>query len=113
MGFVKLVEWIVDRCVGIEKTVLLVRHAEALHNASQDCRLRDPELTGKGVKQAQELAKGRLAEGMRAEVLVVSPMRRTLQTAVLGFAEAQLPLVCYAGLQETGEMPCDTGSDKA
>lgn len=112
-GYVRLVEWIVLRCIGIDKTVLFVRHGEAEHNVSGDWSIRDPALTETGKFQAQELAKARLAEGMRAEVVISSPLRRTLETTWWAFSGSRLPVVCQSLLQEGGDAECDTGSDKA
>lgn len=112
-GYRILVEWIIQHCIGIEKTALCVRHAEAEHNVTWNWDLPDPALTENGVLQAKQLAQARLGEDWRAEVLITSPLRRTLQTSLLGFAHLQLPLVFNPLLQETGEEPCDTGSDKA
>lgn len=87
-------------------TLVLIRHAEAYHNQThkslislvgtekltripQDYSIPDPPLTELGVKQCQALHGG-LQERFKdlpdpSEVLIiVSPMRRTLQTADIG-----------------------------
>ncbi|GME62796.1 Histidine phosphatase superfamily clade-1 [Neofusicoccum parvum] len=49
----------------------------------------------------------------RAELIVVSPMRRTLQTALLGLdwlVKRGVPVRLDAGWQENSSKPCDTGS---
>jgi len=112
-GYRSLVKWIVQHCIGIEKSALCVRHAEAEHNVNHDWSIPDPALTENGVLQAKQLAQQRLVEEIGAEVFIVSPLRRTLQTTLLGFPHVQLPLLCHPHLQETGEVPCDSGSDKA
>lgn len=53
-----------------------------------------------------------------AQVLVTSPLRRTLQTTLIGFRPAltrvpPVPTVALAHLQECNDHPCDTGSSKA
>merc|ERR1712226_1622264 len=74
-GHVWLVEWILAQCVGIEKRVVFVRHGQAEHNVTHNWELRDPALTLMGTQQCQQLAQGNLVEAMRAEAIVVSPMR--------------------------------------
>ncbi|OJD32791.1 phosphoglycerate mutase [Diplodia corticola] len=103
-------------------TLILIRHAEALHNVDKDYSIPDPVLSQLGLQQCTELRdhlrQGRerpqvseLAE--RAELIVVSPMRRTLQTALLGLdwlVEKGVPLRLDAGWQENSDKPCDTGT---
>jgi len=112
-GFARLVEWIFRRCVGIENSVTFVRHAEAEHNATGDWNIPDPDLTPKGEQQARSLAAERPPEVATAQVLLTSPLRRTLQTTLLAFGTAGLPVVCESLIQEGGGAACDTGSDKA
>ena len=67
--------------------VILVRHAEALHNALLDYNIRDPPLTERGLRQCEELQKrlqNNLHVAQKIELIVSSPMRRALQTAQLG-----------------------------
>jgi broad specificity phosphatase PhoE len=67
-------------------TLLLIRHAEALHNVASDWSLHDPPLSELGERQCAELQeslkKAKIAD--EVELVVVSCMRRTLQTASLG-----------------------------
>lgn len=72
---------------GRHKELLLVRHAEAQHNASwsSHASTRDPELTERGVEQARLL--GNHPRVARRDLLVVSPMRRAIETAVAAFGE--------------------------
>ncbi|KAL1624932.1 hypothetical protein SLS54_003656 [Diplodia seriata] len=104
-------------------TLILIRHAEALHNVDKDYSIPDPVLSQLGLQQCTEL-RDHLRQGKqrpqvselaeRAELIVVSPMRRTLQTALLGLDwlvnEKGVPLRPDAGWQENSDMPCDTGS---
>ena len=72
----------------------IFRHAEALHNeafkvrgrvAYTDPQFLDPELTELGKQQCLEL-KPQVMERLHSmELVVVSPLRRTLQTALLAF----------------------------
>lgn len=48
------------------------------------------------------------------ELLVTSPLRRTICTTRLGFRSAVnrgIKIIALPELQETGDLPCDTGSD--
>ena len=111
------------------KTVWLVRHGQAAHNVllSQGKRdeahaLRDPGLTARGRQQAAKLRRNPLlrealagagAGPAAAELLVVSPMRRAVETACEGFGSLSLPLVLNPDCQECSDPPCDTGSPPA
>lgn len=112
-GYIKLLRWIVKHCVGIEKEVLFVRHAEAWHNATRNYDLPDPALTEDGEKQALALAAVPSPEVLRAQLIVTSPLRRTLQTTQIAFGNAGLPVLVLPMIQEVGPSPCDTGSEKA
>ncbi|KAJ3944756.1 uncharacterized protein N0V96_004770 [Colletotrichum fioriniae] len=63
-------------------TIVLIRHAQALHN---DWNIHDPDLSSLGLDQCQELKENlsqRFADETDA-IIIVSPMRRTIQTALL------------------------------
>lgn len=100
-----------------DKVVYFVRHGQAWHNQLLDWNLPDPELTPKGEEQSFSLQSGsRLAAalsadaGRRAELLVVSPLRRTLQTALVGFGDLKppLPWLLEPDIQEKNAVACDT-----
>lgn len=88
------------------KTVWFVRHGEAEHNRllstgkQQEARtLRDPGLTPRGFAQAKKLRFNPLLSdalsskpGSAAELLVLSPMRRTIETGCTAFGATQLPV---------------------
>ncbi|KAG5463605.1 MAG: histidine phosphatase superfamily, partial [Olpidium bornovanus] len=122
------------------KTVYLTRHAEAEHNVRRRYYLRDPRLTDRGRQQAAvELPRslrglappgsaGGKGEGEREEeeeggeggpaldLIVTSPLKRTLQTSLLGYrryVDAGVPVVVLPELQELGALPADTGSPLA
>ena len=81
------------------KHVAFIRHGEAVHNPhlqaskketdpdkkaelyAKGISFLDPELTEKGVKQAEGLRDGLEGENKTYDVVVVSPLRRTIQTA--------------------------------
>jgi len=98
----------------------LVRHAVAVHNATQDFTILDPPLTPYGREQATKLH--HLTEQniqQTAELIVTSPLTRTLQTTIIGFPalrarlEAQAEhkgIIALSRLQETGVNPCNFAS---
>lgn len=120
-------------------TVILIRHAQALHNVDPDkcCRrillgdgqfsadLRsqmhkslDPGLTAFGRTQCEELSQ-HLREKLPADLsqdiglIVCSAMKRTCETTTIGLdflIEKGIPVKAHAGWQENSEKPCDTGS---
>ncbi|KAH6709434.1 histidine phosphatase superfamily [Leptodontidium sp. MPI-SDFR-AT-0119] len=96
-------------------TVILIRHAQARHNATNN--IPDPALTELGFgEQCDELAKHlehELPLAQEIELIVVSPMRRTLQTAQQGLGwlmKRGVPVILRAEFQENSDSPCDTGS---
>jgi hypothetical protein len=86
-------------------TLLLIRHAQALHNVANDWSLHDPPLSTLGEEQCAELQQalkqGKLAD--KVELIVVSAQRRTLQTAKLAltwlFEDKKIPVLPDAGWQ--------------
>ena len=64
-------------------TLIIIRHAQALHNIAQDYSLHDPPLSDLGHEQCKKLQEHLRAQQPLAgqiECILVSPMRRTLQT---------------------------------
>jgi hypothetical protein len=85
-------------------TLILIRHAQALHNVASDFSLHDPPLSELGERQCAELQESLKKEDIanKVELIVVSPMRRTLQTAMLGLGwliEKGVPVEADAGWQ--------------
>ncbi|KAK0617553.1 histidine phosphatase superfamily [Immersiella caudata] len=76
----------------------------------------DPELSELGQRQCRDLRKnlmGKIPKEFDVGLIVVSPMIRTIQTALLAFGgliEKGIPIQAHAGWQENSEKPCDTGS---
>ncbi|EIW65902.1 hypothetical protein TREMEDRAFT_35661 [Tremella mesenterica DSM 1558] len=98
------------------KKIHLVRHAQAEHNVGSDWTIRDAPLTDLGREQSIALLK-RTRDGIQqtAQLLVSSPMRRTLETTLKGFATLKERLekegknvVLLDILQEVEANPCDT-----
>ncbi|KAI4101148.1 MAG: hypothetical protein L6R37_005070 [Teloschistes peruensis] len=115
------------------KYLTLIRHGQAYHNSTGDHNLLDPVLTPLGVKQCQKLNNSFLLphdktgasinDGPPASssntlppptLLVSSPLTRTLQTTLISFhdllkAYPTMKIITLAELQETANLPCDTG----
>ncbi|KAF3017502.1 hypothetical protein G7054_g3367 [Neopestalotiopsis clavispora] len=88
--------------------VILIRHGQALHN---------PALTSKGEAQCKQLAldiQNKYAFPKEETLIVVSPLRRTLQSYHHGLswlAEEGIRVELRAEWQETTANPCDVGSE--
>ncbi|GAP83243.1 putative phosphoglycerate mutase [Rosellinia necatrix] len=96
-------------------TLILVRHAQAEHNPTQDYSLHDPSLTELGREQCVELRKGLMEDPLaqQAELIITSPMRRTIQTAldtVDWLVEKGVKIQADALWQENSAKPCDIGT---
>lgn len=105
---------IVASATTMAPTVHLVRHAQGFHNICKENEvLRDPGLTDEGKTQCGELQK-RFPCHAGVELIVSSPIRRTIYTSLLGFEQdiknKGLTIVALPELQETSDLPCDTGS---
>ncbi|OQE10622.1 hypothetical protein PENFLA_c085G10382 [Penicillium flavigenum] len=90
-----------------------VRHAQGVHNLSQaNHHLPDPELTPLGEEQARALGT-RFPELGNIELILSSPLRRTIQTALLAFPsrDKNLQVIAWPELQEASDLVCDTGRD--
>lgn len=75
----------------------------------------DPALTPLGEQQCREL-NDRFPYHDSVDLLVSSPLRRTIQTTLLSFTPEIARGVKYFALpeiQETSDLPCDTGSNLA
>jgi broad specificity phosphatase PhoE len=97
-------------------TIHCVRHAQGYHNLNEaNHQLHDPDLTPLGESQCIALRKT-FPYHERITHLVASPLRRTIYTCLLGF-EAEVKsgkrLIALPEVQETSDLPCDTGSDPA
>jgi broad specificity phosphatase PhoE len=100
-------------------TIHCVRHAQGFHNLNTaNHSLPDPDLTQLGKSQCATLSRvfpraPCFSSPPKITHLVASPLRRTLYTCLLSFpGEVERGLVVQAlpELQETSDLPCDTGS---
>ncbi|KAF1358183.1 phosphoglycerate mutase-like protein [Lizonia empirigonia] len=96
-------------------TLILIRHAQALHNATSDWSIHDPPLTDLGRQQSAELHESLQASDLanKTELIVVSPMRRTLETMTIGLdwlIKKGVPVLPDANWHENADKPCDTGN---
>ncbi|GAA6016855.1 hypothetical protein JCM10207_003274 [Rhodosporidiobolus poonsookiae] len=105
--------------------VFLLRHGEAQHNVAPpdpppDHAQLDPELTSRGITQCSAIPSTypTFFGSLSAEntVILVSPLKRTVQTMLLGFSsllpsstENPVELRILPQLQECGAYPCDLG----
>jgi broad specificity phosphatase PhoE len=108
----------IDRQTSI-KTIHFVRHAEGHHNVAgkkdplfgyRNEDLEDATLTEIGYEQCRLLKESNEEVVKNAQLLVVSPLRRTMQTATHSFPQLQgkIPWVAVECLRErTGLHPCD------
>ncbi|KAM0754554.1 phosphoglycerate mutase-like protein [Meredithblackwellia eburnea MCA 4105] len=103
-----------------EKIILLTRHAEAEHNVGKRYHIPDAPLTALGRKQSADLNEDtKNSFQLKADLLVSSPLRRPLQTMLIGYPGLRKRLegegkkvILLPELQEQNDNPCDTGSSK-
>ncbi|KAF4435881.1 hypothetical protein F53441_13389 [Fusarium austroafricanum] len=92
----------------------LVRHGQGVHNLSHaNHHLPDPALTVLGEEQARTLI-ARFPDLANVQLIVASPLRRTIQTALLAFPsqiEGGQQVLAWPEIQEASDLICDTGSD--
>lgn len=94
--------------------VTVVRHAQGFHNLCvANHSMKDPLLTPFGEKQCHDLAQS-FPDHESIDLLVCSPLRRTIYTTLLGFSQdidRCGKIIALPEAQETADVPCDTGSD--
>jgi len=105
--------------------IIIVRHAESVHNVTKDFSQLDPPLTSLGVEQASSVSQ-KLPAAANIATIISSPLRRALQTTLSGFSSVLdkqyfdqgsgkginggATLSLNPDLQERSDLPCDTGS---
>ena len=97
-----------------DKWIHFVRHCESEHIVARDAGspthylIQDAVLSSAGERHAETLRRDKALCNEPPELVVASPLRRTMQTAMLAFGSAGTPCVLRAELQETGLTPCDS-----
>lgn len=96
--------------------MLLVRHAQSewnLHFSRSriDPGIPDPDLTGEGVRQAEQVAEELRRHDLAR--LICSPYRRALRTASIVGAALGLPVTVEPLVRERCAFSCDQGSPAA
>jgi broad specificity phosphatase PhoE len=94
--------------------VTCVRHAQGYHNLSiANHQMHDPLLTPYGEEQCRNLRKT-FPYTDSIDLVVASPIKRTIYTALISFEPVlknkELKVIALPELQETSDLPCDTGS---
>lgn len=93
-----------------------VRHAQGYHNLSKENedKYHDPDLTDRGREQCERL-RDNFPYQAQLDCILASPIRRTIQTALIGLEPAikgkGLKLLLAPRAQETSTKASDTGSD--
>jgi broad specificity phosphatase PhoE len=91
------------------KVIHLIRHGQALHNVDNAYNILDPPLTALGESQARNLAP--TFESIGVDLVVVSPLRRTVQTALNIFSTPRyesVPIISNELCREFyGQLLCD------
>lgn len=95
------------------KIIHFVRHAQGYHNIDPSIMKQpaglDARLTDEGEAQCAQLAQ--TAAELRPQLIVVSPLTRTMQTALLSFSiqlkQQGVPLVALESVRETVNYLCD------
>ncbi|KAK6346514.1 hypothetical protein TWF696_006639 [Orbilia brochopaga] len=100
------------------RLVHLVRHAQGQHNVGWQHHIRDPVLTATGHAQCAALAAS-FPHHISVTHLIVSPLKRTLQTALESFhplirrlatQDIEWRIRIDPIFQETGDWECDIGT---
>jgi len=94
--------------------VHLVRHGQGENNLPDfDFNTRDPPLTALGQQQCRDLCKN-FPYHSSVDAIIASPLRRTLQTALIGFEpelKRGIKVIALPEAQEISEFGADTGSN--
>ncbi|KAM0256037.1 hypothetical protein ACHAQJ_005236 [Trichoderma viride] len=92
----------------------ILRHGQALHNVDHGYPLRDPPLTEVGFQQASNVR-----PPAEPDLILVSPMTRTIQTALIVFGQhlnsspTEVKLQIWPDLREAHDAICNKGVSRA
>ncbi|KAF7547251.1 hypothetical protein G7Z17_g7864 [Cylindrodendrum hubeiense] len=98
----------------IMSTIHILRHGQALHNVQRGYPHRDPPLTKLGTQQAKSVQLP-----AQPDLIIVSPMTRTVQTALLVFphlldaSPAKVEVQIWPDLREGYDAICNKGVARA
>ncbi|KAE8444330.1 hypothetical protein EG329_000640 [Mollisiaceae sp. DMI_Dod_QoI] len=99
----------------MDKKIYLVRHAQGEHNITRDFTIFDSPLTPHGHTQCQQLQQT-FPHHSSVQIVLSSPLRRAIQTAIHSFAPALLRpdinLMLVPLAQEISAKPCDVGHER-
>lgn len=102
----------------ISQALLLIEsHGQGTHNISlEHSHIPDPTITEKGIEQCQELQRD-FPRHSHVDLVVSSPFRRTLYTALKAFepvftAHPERKILLHPDLQEISDFSCDVGSER-
>ncbi|KAH8674593.1 histidine phosphatase superfamily [Tricladium varicosporioides] len=104
-----------------KKIIYLTRHAQGEHNVAPhqptgNSNVKDPNLTTIGRSQCHTLRET-FPYHSSIEIIMSSPLRRTIQTSLTSFAPAlkqkEIPVLLVPMAQEISDRPCDVGTDPA
>jgi len=93
------------------KQICIIRHGEAVHNVHHGYAFPDPPLTERGYQEASAISLD-----FKPDLILVSPMRRTIETAFAAFTPAffdtreSLPIEVWPDLREAYDAVCNHGS---
>ena len=93
-----------------QKRIWIIRHGQAVHNIQRGYPFPDPPLTKRGYQEASSIT-----IDFTPDLIVVSPMRRTIETAFTAFgttvdANEALPIEVWPDLREAHDAICNHGS---
>ncbi|KAH7148318.1 histidine phosphatase superfamily [Dactylonectria macrodidyma] len=92
----------------------ILRHGQALHNVQRGYPYRDPPLTDLGIQQAKSVQ-----PPAEPDLILISPMTRTIQTALLVFPHllnstpAKVDVQIWPDLREGYDAICNKGVGRA
>lgn len=98
----------------IRPLIHIIRHGEAIHNIDRTYAKRDPPLTAAGRDQCQQVELV-----ATPDLILISPMTRTLQTALTVFPFLQsddpfpVPVEVWPDLREAHDAECNKGLGRA